>query len=451
MKSPLTSVADGGRSSWSLSVIRATELSVRRSAGVRRCCCPRCRSPGARQQAHKRHSKIVFDSTPQRKVSERHVFCKIWYIWSLLLMGFTAFILFFFGEKPDTKISSEQPDLWLPWFWGAAETQGLQLILLCQETSSYVSVHKQRKIPCLSDKYASIAHFYAMWKRCSVLLCTPVGKSLTFSPVGWITPILLSLCRAQNSFILLHDKVRNLKFNFVRFYWYDRSPNPILTLLQESEKHLWKYGRRFLVAYCQKKKNHNSTLFREKKKTWQSNIRYTMESLNWFGNICVSPAPANCRACSPPSRAGCRLCPGCLGCEEPGWRQPSPQPEPKVSPVSLCPWRGTEEEVRQQKKVKTDVQAAPVVPGRFGSGGRWKKGCRAGPVCGWRSCWCSGQANFSGSDILAWPYIHLAAGRKAPGDAEKDATVRGEMRDRIKEGLATNMRLNQVHLAGSGH
>lgn len=49
------------------------------------------------------------------------------------------------------------------------------------------------------------------------------------------------------------------------------------------------------------------------------------------------------------------------------------------------------------------------------------------------------------------PYIHLAAGRTAPGELEKDATVRGEMRDRIKEGLSTNMRLNQFHLAGSGH
>lgn len=72
---------------------------------------------------------------------------------------------------------------------------------------SYLSTDKQRRIS-LSDKYAAIAHFYAVWKRSSVLLCTPTGKNLTFSPVGWITLILLSLCRARNVFILLHDKLK---------------------------------------------------------------------------------------------------------------------------------------------------------------------------------------------------------------------------------------------------
>lgn len=44
--------------------------------------------------------------------------------------------------------------------------------------------------------------------------------------------------------------------------------------------------------------------------------------------------------------------------------------------MSLCPWRGSEEEATQQMKVKT---AAPVAPGRFGSD--WPVQCVGeGPV-----------------------------------------------------------------------
>lgn len=49
----LTSVADGGRSSWFLSEIRAAELSALRSVDDRQCCYLCFRSPGAQQQTHK--------------------------------------------------------------------------------------------------------------------------------------------------------------------------------------------------------------------------------------------------------------------------------------------------------------------------------------------------------------------------------------------------------------
>lgn len=52
IKSGLTSVADGGRSSWFLSVIRAAELSAPRRAGGHHCL--RFHSPGAQQQAQQK-------------------------------------------------------------------------------------------------------------------------------------------------------------------------------------------------------------------------------------------------------------------------------------------------------------------------------------------------------------------------------------------------------------
>ena len=65
---------------------------------------------------------------------------------------------------------------------------------------------------------------------------------------------------------------------------------------------------------------------------------------------------------------------------------------------------------------------------------------------------CSVVANFTDGDGQAWSYIHLAVAHWKPtGDPEKDATVQRGMGDRIKKELFTNMRLKQVHLAGSGH
>lgn len=133
-------------------------------------------------------------------------------------------------------------------------------------------------------------------------------------------------------------------------------------------------------------------------------------------NICVSPAPTSGRTCSPLSRAGCHLCPDCLGCEEPDWRQPSPWPEPKGSPPSPCPWCGT------------------------GGGGQTTKGrsrlskvwflqnkCETGPVRGWRSCWCSVQANFNDGDILAWPLYTPCSRKNGPRRAgERCYRMRGD-------------------------
>lgn len=80
-----------------------------------------------------------------------------------------------------------------------------------------------------SDRYA--AHFYAVCKKdsSSVSLCTPTGGKMTFSPVGWFTRNLPSLCRAQSVFIPQRYKGCNLKWDSVQFYGHDRSPNQLLT------------------------------------------------------------------------------------------------------------------------------------------------------------------------------------------------------------------------------
>lgn len=169
-----------------------------------------------------------------------------------------------------------------------------------------------------------------------------------------------------------------------------------------------------------------------------------MESLNEFQNICISPAPAKCRARSPPSRAGRPPCPGCLGCEEPGRCQPPPPPVPRASPVSLRPWRGTEEEVTQQKKVKIDcLVRAPRRSGFWWLGGSCVWG--EGPV---------GAAPRLIPVEATSPFglIYTLQPEEKPLETRRRMLLYVvEMRDRIKEEMATNTRLNQVHLAGSGH
>lgn len=145
-----------------------------------------------------------------------------------------------------------------------------------------------------------------------------------------------------------------------------------------------------------------------------------MESLDKFWNICVSPAPAKCRACSAPSRAGCHLCPGFLGCGEPGWCQLPPPPAPRASPASPRPWRWNWRGGHSAKEGQ-DWLSRCTSCSRKGLVFRWAvlKDARAGPVCGWRSCWCSAQANSNEGDTLARPYIHLAAGREAPPEMRR--------------------------------
>lgn len=68
-----------------------------------------------------------------------------------------------------------------------------------------------------------------------------------------------------------------------------------------------------------------------------------------------SPSPAGCQPSSPQILAGGHPCPDCLGCEEPGWRQPSQQPEPEKTPAPTCPCWGTAEEVERWRQAETPV------------------------------------------------------------------------------------------------
>lgn len=81
--------------------------------------------------------------------------CRCSYLKKFVVFSFTTCILIFFGAKIDTK-TSELPDLWLLSYWRATETQRLQLLLLWQETLSYLSIHSQRKCPCLTNTQPSL-------------------------------------------------------------------------------------------------------------------------------------------------------------------------------------------------------------------------------------------------------------------------------------------------------
>lgn len=136
MKSTLTSAADGGQSSCFASAIRAAELSLQRSAGVRPRR-PRCRSPGARQQTHKLRSKIAAGESTWR-FNKRFV-----------VLGFATVILFFFrGKKRAQKLVSCQ-------IRNCRHSEVQQKLKgfdsSCGgERPRAASVHKQRNIPCLT-------------------------------------------------------------------------------------------------------------------------------------------------------------------------------------------------------------------------------------------------------------------------------------------------------------
>lgn len=59
LKWPLTSVADGGRSSWFPSEIQVAELSALLSAADHQCCRLHFHSPGAQQHAHTPHLELI--------------------------------------------------------------------------------------------------------------------------------------------------------------------------------------------------------------------------------------------------------------------------------------------------------------------------------------------------------------------------------------------------------
>lgn len=153
----------------------------------------------------------------------------------------------------------------------------------------------------------------------------------------------------------------------------------------------------------------------------------------------VLPSPAGCRPSSPLILAGGHPFLDCLGCEEPGWRQPSQQPEPEETPAPTCPCWGRAKEFERQAETPVgdtcctrELLGELTPPVQVWGGPLWTVSC--------------------GGDILTRSNICLPASSRRPlRDPENDANIQREMGNRIKEEPAANTRSNLVHLGGSVH
>lgn len=105
-----------------------------------------------------------------------------------------------------------------------------------------------------------------------------------------------------------------------------------------------------------------------------------------------SPSPLSCQPSSPLILAG-GPCLDCLGCEEPGWRQPSQQAEPEETPAPSCPCWGTTEEVERQRQA--EMLVTPVVlrasqeltpPAQVWGGPLWTVSCGGDILTGSNIC-----------------------------------------------------------------
>lgn len=170
----------------------------------------------------------------------------------------------------------------------------------------------------------------------------------------------------------------------------------------------------------------NGTFPCHSRSNWRLKVKYE--------GFVVSPAPAGGRPCSPLSLAGCHFAPG-LGCEEPDWRRPSPQPEPEESPSQLCPWSQAGGEVRRILLTEADDWMLVVRLQLWTSKGS-APGEQRKYLCwsGLRLLFVRILAYFNGGNILAGSYIHLAVtGWNPPGELEKDAPVQRGTRDRMED------------------
>lgn len=157
-------------------------------------------------------------------------------------------------------------------------------------------------------------------------------------------------------------------------------------------------------------------------------INQRLELSVWF---VVSPAPAGGRPCSPLSLAGSHFCPDCLGCEEPDWRQPSPQPEPEEWLRQLCPWSQSEEEVRWIERQRKDVPVTPVGFKRLGSWGtEGKRLVLVGVKCPpYALSWLTSVAVTSSLGLI---YTSRSLAENPQESRRKDATVQRGTRDRME-------------------
>lgn len=159
-----------------------------------------------------------------------------------------------------------------------------------------------------------------------------------------------------------------------------------------------------------------------------------------YKRIIFSPFPSSCQPSSPLSLAGGLAGPDRLRCEEPGWRWPSPQPEPEVSPVRTCPCCGTAEEVGQGRQAEVLVAVTPVVLQSSSETDSSFLGL------GFLFELCPVVVTVSLGLIYASQ--RLVGG---PQETWRTMLIQWEMGNRIKEELSANMRSNLVHLGGSVH
>lgn len=115
----------------------------------------------------------------------------------------------------------------------------------------------------------------------------------------------------------------------------------------------------------------------------------------------VLPSPAGCRPSSPLILAGGHPFLDCLGCEEPGWRQPSQQPEPEETPAPTCPCWG-----RSSKDKGRLRRRSLVIPvGLESFSGNWLLLFRFGEVL-FELC----PVAVTSSLALIYAFQHLAGG-----------------------------------------
>lgn len=139
---------------------------------------------------------------------------------------------------------------------------------------------------------------------------------------------------------------------------------------------------------------------------------------NFFFFFKFSPSPAGCRPSSPLILAGGHPFPDCLGCEEPGRRQPSQQPEPEETPPPTCPCWGKAKEFERRRAgwdagrgwylLFSRVSQKLTPPVQVWGGPLWAVSC--------------------GGDILTRSNICLSASsRRPPRDQKNDANIQREM------------------------